>query len=87
MRVRAWLRQREKKKDERLGLHLKVFHDATDPIVIVDLEGRAETMVETPHQCSGLGWLPDGRLLVVSMPIARPEQQPWTRFANSNSRT
>lgn len=30
-------------------------------------QGRAETVVEVPGQPSGLGWLPDGRLLVVSM--------------------
>lgn len=29
--------------------------------------GRCETVVEVPGQPSGLGWLPDGRLLVVSM--------------------
>jgi sugar lactone lactonase YvrE len=33
----------------------------------VDLEGRAEVRVEVDGQPSGLGWLPDGRLLVVSM--------------------
>jgi sugar lactone lactonase YvrE len=33
----------------------------------VDLEGRAEDRLEVPGQPSGLGWLPDGRLLVVSM--------------------
>jgi sugar lactone lactonase YvrE len=33
----------------------------------VDLKGNAETVVEVPGQPSGLGWLPDGRLLVVSM--------------------
>src|SRR6185369_6579060 len=33
----------------------------------VTAEGRAETVVEVPGQPSGLGWLPDGRLLVVSM--------------------
>jgi len=33
----------------------------------VDLNGHAETVVEVPGQPSGLGWLPDGRLLVVSM--------------------
>ncbi|MGI9590112.1 MAG: SMP-30/gluconolactonase/LRE family protein [Myxococcota bacterium] len=44
------------------------FSDMHDRRVIaVDLDGRAETLVETPHDCSGLGWLPDGRLLVVSM--------------------
>lgn len=30
-------------------------------------DGRCETVVEVPGQPSGLGWLPDGRLLVVSM--------------------
>ncbi len=30
-------------------------------------DGRVETVVEVPGQPSGLGWLPDGRLLVVSM--------------------
>ena len=29
--------------------------------------GRAETMVEVPQRPSGLGWTPDGALLVVSM--------------------
>lgn len=29
--------------------------------------GAAETVAEVPNQPSGLGWLPDGRLLVVSM--------------------
>lgn len=36
-------------------------------VIAVGLDGKAETIVETPQQCSGLGWLPDGRLLVVSM--------------------
>jgi sugar lactone lactonase YvrE len=33
----------------------------------VDPEGHIETIVEVPEEPSGLGWLPDGRLLVVSM--------------------
>jgi sugar lactone lactonase YvrE len=33
----------------------------------VDTEGHLETIVETPHQPSGLGWLPDGSMLIVSM--------------------
>jgi len=33
----------------------------------VSLDGKVETIVEVPGQPSGLGWLPDGRLLVVSM--------------------
>ncbi len=36
-------------------------------VMTVDLDGKAETIVEVPGQPSGLGWLPDGRLLVVSM--------------------
>src|SRR5215475_10519733 len=36
-------------------------------VMTVDLDGRAESVVEVPNQPSGLGWLPDGRLLIVSM--------------------
>ena len=36
-------------------------------VIAVDLDGRRETMAEVPGQPSGLGWTPDGRLLVVSM--------------------
>jgi len=36
-------------------------------VMTVDLDGKAETVFEVPGQPSGLGWLPDGRLLVVSM--------------------
>jgi len=36
-------------------------------VMTVDLDGKAETVVEVLGQPSGLGWLPDGRLLVVSM--------------------
>ncbi len=36
-------------------------------VVRVTPQGEAETVVELPGQPSGLGWLPDGRLLVVSM--------------------
>ena len=36
-------------------------------VLAVDLAGRVERMAEVPDQPSGLGWLPDGRLLVVSM--------------------
>lgn len=36
-------------------------------VVQVGTDGRAETVAEVPNQPSGLGWLPDGRLLVVSM--------------------
>ena len=36
-------------------------------VMTVDLEGKLEKIVEVPGQPGGLGWLPDGRLLVVSM--------------------
>jgi sugar lactone lactonase YvrE len=36
-------------------------------VLAVDLDGRAETIVKVPHEPSGLGWDPEGRLLVVSM--------------------
>jgi len=44
------------------------FSDFYDHAVkTVDLGGRVETKVEVPGQPSGLGWLPDGRMLIVSM--------------------
>ncbi len=44
------------------------FSDQHDHrVVAVDTDGKAETIVAVPQQPSGLGWLPDGRLLVVSM--------------------
>jgi sugar lactone lactonase YvrE len=44
------------------------FSDMHDHrVAAVDLAGTAETIVEVPGQPSGLGWLPDGTLLVVSM--------------------
>lgn len=44
------------------------FSDMHDHrVMTLDASGRAETIVEVPQQPSGLGWLPDGRLLVVSM--------------------
>ena len=36
-------------------------------VVAVDAEGKRTTAAQVPAQPSGLGWLPDGRLLVVSM--------------------
>ena len=41
------------------------FH--THRVLAIDDAGGAETIVEVPNRPSGLGWLPDGRLLVVSM--------------------
>jgi sugar lactone lactonase YvrE len=39
----------------------------TQRVLAVDLGGRAETIVEVPKRPSGLGWRPDGTLLIVSM--------------------
>ena len=36
-------------------------------VMNVDLDGRTEKVAEVPNWPSGLGWLPDGRLLIVSM--------------------
>lgn len=39
----------------------------THKVMNVTPDGRVETVLDVPQQPSGLGWLPDGRLLVVSM--------------------
>src|SRR5271157_1053554 len=36
-------------------------------VLAVDMAGRREVICEVPARPSGLGWLPDGRMLVVSM--------------------
>ncbi|MCB0982934.1 MAG: SMP-30/gluconolactonase/LRE family protein [Ilumatobacteraceae bacterium] len=44
------------------------FSDFYDHAVkTVDMDGRVATMLELDDQPSGLGWMPDGRMLVVSM--------------------
>ncbi len=44
------------------------FSDQHDRrVVAMDTDGKSETIVEVPQQPSGLGWLTDGRMLVVSM--------------------
>ena len=44
------------------------FSDMDDNrVMTVDLDGRTEVVAEVPTRPSGLGWLPDGTLLVVSM--------------------
>jgi sugar lactone lactonase YvrE len=44
------------------------FSDQHDHrVVAMEPNGKSETIVEVPQQPSGLGWLPDGRMLVVSM--------------------
>lgn len=39
----------------------------THQVCAVSLDGHVEPILEVPNQPSGLGWLPDGRLLAVSM--------------------
>lgn len=39
----------------------------THQVIAVGLDGRVEPVASVPQQPSGLGWLPDGRLLAVSM--------------------
>ena len=39
----------------------------THRVLAVDTKGNMETIVETAQQPSGLGWSPDGSLLIVSM--------------------
>lgn len=39
----------------------------TNSVRTVDPGGRSQTVVEVPQRPSGLGWLPDGTLLIVSM--------------------
>ncbi|MFX1315252.1 MAG: SMP-30/gluconolactonase/LRE family protein [Promethearchaeota archaeon] len=44
------------------------FSDMDDhKVITVSLDGKTETILERPNRLSGLGWLPDNRLLVVSM--------------------
>src|SRR5947199_4867761 len=44
------------------------FSDFYDHAVFaVDMDGKRDRIVELAGQPSGLGWLPDGRLLIVSM--------------------
>ena len=44
------------------------FSDQHDRRVLaMDVDGKAEPIVDIPQQPSGLGWLPDGRMLIVSM--------------------
>jgi sugar lactone lactonase YvrE len=44
------------------------FSDQHDKrVVAMHPDGSAETIVDVPQQASGLGWLADGRMLVVSM--------------------
>jgi len=46
-------------------LYISDFY--THRVLALDSKGNAELVVEVPNQPSGLGWLPDGRMLIVSM--------------------
>jgi sugar lactone lactonase YvrE len=46
-------------------LWLSDFYDHA--VKTIDSQGRVERVLEVPGQPAGLGWLPDGRMLVVSM--------------------
>ena len=50
-------------------------------VIKVGLDGRAETVVEVPQQPSGLGFRPDGTLLIVSMRDRRLMRLEGTKLA------
>ena len=50
-------------------------------VLTVDPAGRLETVVEVPQRPSGLGWRPDGTLLIVSMLDRRLLRLDGTRLA------
>ncbi len=47
--------------------HLWISDMFAGRVLRLSLDGRTEAVVETTGKVSGLGWLPDGRLLFVSM--------------------
>ena len=49
-------------------------------VLTVDLDGRLETVVEVPQRPSGLGWRPDGTLLIVSM---LDRQRGWGKLVSA----
>jgi len=46
-------------------LYISDFY--THRVLAVSMDGKADTVAEVPNQPSGLGFLPDGRLIIVSM--------------------
>ena len=46
-------------------LYFSDMHDLK--VKTVDMQGKTSVVCEVPNRPSGLGWLPDGRMLVVSM--------------------
>lgn len=67
------------------------FSDMQDFCVrTVDLNGKSEVKFRTPCEPSGLGWLPDGRLLVVSMmdqKVLREEKGKLVEHADLSAHT
>src|SRR5690242_8124424 len=58
------------------------------PVLAVDLNGHAETIAEVSNRPSGLGWMSDGRLLIVSMldrSVYRLDAGKLTRVADLSS--
>ena len=54
-------------------------------IMTLDLDGNSEVVAEVPNRPSGIGWLPDGRLLAVSMSdrrLLRLEPDGFVEHAN-----
>ena len=50
------------------------FSDMHDHVVCrIDADGRKTVVAEVPQQPSGLGWLPDGRLLILFHMSTREE--------------
>ncbi len=47
--------------------HLYLSDFYAHEVLKVDLDGNRERVAHVPHQPSGLGWLPDGTMLIVSM--------------------
>jgi len=47
------------------ALYISDFY--THRVLRIAADGSASTVVDVPNQPSGLGWLPDGRMLIVSM--------------------
>ncbi len=44
------------------------FSDMNDgKVICADLKGNTKTLIDMPGPCSGIGWRPDGTMLIVSM--------------------
>ncbi|MFX1573413.1 MAG: SMP-30/gluconolactonase/LRE family protein [Promethearchaeota archaeon] len=57
-------------------------------VMTTDMNGNLEVVVETPHRVSGLGFLPDDKLLIVSMEdnrLLKLDPEGLTEVADMNS--